>query len=68
MNNYKEILNKLHTLKGNAGTLGIEKMADLVKDIELKVRNKSYSDLQKDLINLEISFEEFKSKKAEIIN
>ncbi len=67
-NDYKEILNKLHTLKGNAGTLGIDKMADLAKVIEEKVRNKSYSNLHDDMKRLKYRFEEFKNHIAEIEN
>jgi response regulator RpfG family c-di-GMP phosphodiesterase len=63
-NDYKKILNKLHTLKGNAGTLGIDKMADIAKFIEEKVRSKSYSDLHEDMKKLKYEFEEFKNQIA----
>jgi CheY-like chemotaxis protein/HPt (histidine-containing phosphotransfer) domain-containing protein len=65
-NDYKEILNKLHTLKGNAGTLGIDKIAELAKIIEENVKNKSYSNLRDDMKRLKYRFEEFKNKIAEI--
>jgi len=43
--NYENILINLHTLKGNAGTLGIDKVSQLTVEIEskLKLKKKIYS-------------------------
>jgi len=47
--NYLEILNKLHTLKGNAGTLGADKIADVAKSVEINIKNDKLDSVSKDL-------------------
>ncbi len=60
--NYENILINLHTLKGNAGTLGVERVANLSREIEtkLKVEKKNYDGLGDELNELRKKFEEFK--------
>jgi HPt (histidine-containing phosphotransfer) domain-containing protein len=58
---YNKILSNLHTIKGNAGTLGIEQMADQSKIAEQKLKNKLYTDLTEDLACLQQQFTEFKN-------
>lgn len=60
--NYENILINLHTLKGNAGTLGIEKVSKLVIELEgkLKQEKKLYDGLADELEELKRCFEEFK--------
>jgi response regulator RpfG family c-di-GMP phosphodiesterase len=60
--NYENILINLHTLKGNAGTLGIEKLSNLTTDIEAKLKKekKLYNSLANELNELKTKFEEFK--------
>ena len=61
--NYENILINLHTLKGNAGTLGIEKVSNLTLEIEgkLKVEKKIYKGLAEELNDLKQNFEEFRN-------
>ncbi len=49
----------LHTLKGNAGTLGIEKVAKLSIKIESDLKNNMHGELASDLEELKAKFEEF---------
>jgi len=66
-NDYLSILENLHTLKGNAGTLGIEKMAYMASHIETNLRNHDYSNLKKDIKELGLAFDEFKNQLTDII-
>lgn len=68
--NYENILINLHTLKGNAGTLGIEQVSNLTIDIEakLKEQKKIYDNLADELNELKIKFEEFKDYYPTFLN
>jgi CheY-like chemotaxis protein/HPt (histidine-containing phosphotransfer) domain-containing protein len=68
--NYENILINLHTLKGNAGTLGIEQVSDLTVKIEakLKEQKKIYQSLAEELNELKIKFEEFKDYYPTFLN
>ena len=68
--NYENILINLHTLKGNAGTLGIDKVAQLTVEIEakLKVQKKMYKGLEDELFELKSRFEEFKKYYPTFLN
>ncbi len=68
--NYENILINLHTLKGNAGTLGIDKVSKLTIDIEarLKKEKKIYKSLDKELDELKERFEEFKNYYPTFLN
>ncbi|HNP20361.1 MAG TPA: response regulator [Fulvivirga sp.] len=59
--NIEEILNILHTLKGNAGTLGVEKMAFWAEMMEDEVKTKKYHNFDSNLKELEVLHTEFKS-------
>ena len=61
--NFENILINLHTLKGNAGTLGIEKVARLTRDTEAKLKKEKriYEGLADELNELIESYEEFKN-------
>lgn len=65
---YKNILSKLHTLKGNAGTLGIDRVAKLSASIEAKLKKGSYDTLGDDLMELRLTFVEFRENYSNIIN
>ena len=65
---YKKILDNLHTLKGNAGTLGIEKVAHMASFIEAKLRNQDHTNLDKDLKILGATILEFENQFTDIIN
>ena len=68
--NYENILINLHTLKGNAGTLGIEKVSNRTIDIEarLKKEERIYEDLEDELNELKQNFEEFKNYYPTFLN
>ena len=61
--NFENILINLHTLKGNSGTLGIEKVHKLSIEIEAEVKQKKsvYKELPAQLESLRASFEEFRN-------
>jgi PAS domain S-box-containing protein len=68
--NYENILINLHTLKGNAGTLGIEKVSNKTVDIEAKLKRKKclYEGLGGELNELSLYFEEFKNYYPTFLN
>ena len=68
--NYENILINLHTLKGNSGTLGLEKISQLSIDIEAELKHKKeiYGNLENQLNQLNVYFEEFKKYYPKIIN
>ena len=59
-NNHKKILDLLHALKGNAGTLGINKIASKARQIEEQLRKGYVSRLEHELKGLDYFFKEFK--------
>ncbi len=65
---YKDILSILHTIKGNAGTLGVQKIHLLTADIESKLKIKDYRDTAINIKKLSSLFYEYKSNYKEIIN
>lgn len=65
---YKNILSNLHTLKGNAGTLGVERIAGLVKKIESDLKEENYAFIENDLSDLNKYFVEFQKNYSEILN
>ncbi len=68
--NYKNILINLHTLKGNASTLGIEKVTNITIEIEDKLKNEKriYKGLGNQLKELKQRFEEFKKYYPAFLN
>ena len=56
---YAVILTSLHTLKGNASTLGIEQVAQWTRTIESNLKEKKYAGLSEDLLILRAYFLEF---------
>ena len=65
---FEEIRRNLHTLKGNAGTLGVEKLSKQAKLIEGNIKNESYETLEEDLKILNLTFQEFKNTFNQILN
>ena len=59
--NYKNILSILHTIKGNAGTLGIQKIHVLTAEIESKLKVKDYRDTTIHIKELSFLYDEYKS-------
>ncbi|MFP4090204.1 MAG: PAS domain S-box protein [Cyclobacteriaceae bacterium] len=66
--NYEDILSKLHTLKGNASTLGVQKLADQTRSIEAILRSGPYPGLYDDLLALDRIFSEFQSEFESFLN
>jgi CheY-like chemotaxis protein/HPt (histidine-containing phosphotransfer) domain-containing protein len=66
--NWDELKSILHTLKGNAGTLGLEQISVLCKEMELKLKNNIFDALTTDFEKLELSFEDFSKNYEKIIN
>lgn len=66
--NHEEILNILHTLKGNAGTLGVEKMAFWSEFAEDEVKKKNYNIFESNLEELYRLYEDFKKAKQQFNN
>ena len=65
---YQDILTNLHTLKGNAGTLGVEKVAAMAKKIESDLKKENYGQAEDDLAELRNFFTEFQDNYLEILN
>ncbi len=65
---YTTIKNHLHTIKGNAGTLGVEKFSKQAENIEKKLKNEDYETIEQDLNFLNLTFFEFENKYQNIIN
>ena len=57
--NYDEIKKQLHTLKGSSGTLGIERIASIAADIEAKLKNQLYENIEEELNFLNFEIAEF---------
>ena len=64
---FNVILDNLHALKGTAGTLGVEKVESLAREIESRVKHQNYENLSQALNDLENAFFEFKNYYREII-
>jgi PAS domain S-box-containing protein len=60
--NHKRVLEILHTIKGNAGTLGIKKLARSAKQIEEHLKKGYIARLEEELQGLEHFFQEFKAQ------
>ena len=65
---YTEIQKNLHTLKGNAGTLGVEKLSKQAEYVEKNIKNENYETLEHDLKFLKLTFQEFINKYQQILN
>ncbi|BDD10384.1 hypothetical protein FUAX_28160 [Fulvitalea axinellae] len=62
------ILSNLHTLKGNAGTLGIDRVTRWARDIEANLKAGNDTNLKCDLDHLWDAYLEFKKNYLRIIN
>ncbi|QCK14781.1 PAS domain-containing hybrid sensor histidine kinase/response regulator [Mangrovivirga cuniculi] len=69
MNRDYDIIKKsLHTIKGNAGTLGIEKVAGIAEAIEARIKQQNYEGLIEDISYLKSIFGEFRNSYQSILN
>lgn len=66
--NFEGIRSHLHTIKGNAGTFGIERLGKCAEQVEKKLKEKNYINVDKDLRKVEKFFGEFKKNYKSIIN
>ena len=64
---YESMRRELHTLKGNAGTLGIERLAAVARELEKKLKNKDYKYMNKQLGELKKCLTEFKESYANFL-
>jgi HPt (histidine-containing phosphotransfer) domain-containing protein len=64
---YNKILTNLHTLKGSAGTIGADRIANLSKEAEGRLKNNISDQLAVDLQNLQYFFEEFQNEYKKVL-
>jgi PAS domain S-box-containing protein len=60
IDDFLNILNNLHTLKGVSGTLGLKELETISKSIETKLKQGNYPELSNDFNTLENAFNRFK--------
>ena len=65
---YSELKSILHTLKGNAGTLGIEKLSKSAADMEKSIKENKFEQLPNQLTSLLANLTEFKESYHNFIN
>ncbi|MFT5913578.1 MAG: PAS domain S-box-containing protein [Bacteroidia bacterium] len=63
-----EALSILHTIKGNAGTLGAEQISAQSTLIETKLKQKNWDNVNVDFQKLQADFENFKSHYKQLLN
>lgn len=66
--NIKEVLNILHTLKGNAGTLGIKKIADQAEMMEDELKKEKYFIFDSEILKLKELYHNFKGDLNALFN
>ena len=66
--NMEELQRAMHTLKGNAGTFGIEKLSKNAEYIEKKIKANNFNALKKDLDELQKTFIEFQESYHNLFN
>ncbi|WP_020527256.1 PAS domain S-box protein [Flexithrix dorotheae] len=64
----KEALSILHTIKGNAGTLGIEKISSQAALMEGKLKMNHKNDFENNFKTLNVDFEEFRLNYKKLLN
>ncbi len=67
-NDIDNILSKLHTLKGSAGTIGIDRVSQCAEEIEAKLKAGVQETLAQDLLSLQKDFSEFQKQLHLILN
>ncbi len=58
--NYEQIQREMHTLKGNAGTLGVERLSKQAAIVEKRIKENKFGKVKPELNKLEKSLKEFK--------
>ena len=64
---YEKMRGELHTLKGNAGTLGVEKLSKQAADIEKRLKENKFEGLESKVKNLKALFQEFKESSQNLL-
>lgn len=64
---YEKMRGELHTLKGNAGTLGVEKLSKQAADIEKRLKENKFEGLGKEVQLLKKLFNEFKESSQNLL-
>ncbi len=67
-NSFDDLKKELHTLKGNAGTLGIEKLSKSAAEMEKSIKENKFDSLQAQFKNLLLNLSEFKESYDNFIN
>lgn len=57
---FDQMKTELHTLKGNAGTFGVEKLSAVAKEIEKLIKGNKFKSIKEELITLEQCLADFK--------
>lgn len=65
---FDKMRKELHTLKGNAGTLGIEKLSNVAMLVEKSIKENKFDDLESLMPLLQQSLAEFKESHHNLIN
>jgi len=65
--NYEELKKEIHTLKGNAGTIGAERLADLAAKVEKKLKQDNFEGLTENLQQLSFNLHLFKKSYKNIL-
>ncbi|MEM9896227.1 MAG: ATP-binding protein, partial [Bacteroidota bacterium] len=66
--NYLDLRGAMHTLKGNAGTLGVEKVSMQAEKIEKKLKENNFTDLYDELTFLRFLFQEFRESSKNLMS
>jgi HPt (histidine-containing phosphotransfer) domain-containing protein len=65
---YQSVLRDLHTMKGSAGTLGVEKLAQQAKHIETNLKAAKHQHTALEFLELNKIFKEFQDNYHKILN
>ena len=65
---YEAVRTELHTMKGSAGTLGIERVAKCAEKIEAELKKSKPKDLKEKLDILNDRFKEFQENSAKVLD
>ncbi len=64
---FQKMRGELHTLKGNAGTLGVEKLSKQAATIEKQLKENKFEDLDAGVQLLKVLFQEFKESSQNLL-
>ena len=64
---FEDFRRDMHTLKGNAGTLGVEKLADIAATVEKRLKENNFEELDKFLKQLKSGLNQFKETYKNIL-